>query len=1120
MNVFNLGSIRRKLALLILIAVLPALGILVYSGLEQRSYSIENAKRDALLLTHTMGDTQEEIARSTSQVLATLSLLPEIQALDIQASNTIFQAVLKQNPNYNNIALVDLNGDILASGRAFAGTNLADRKHFQNALATKDFAVGEYIITRMGETVPAFPFAYPLLDKQGTPIAVLTTVIKLASFSHFHDISTLPEKAFVAVTDHRGIRLYYYPAQPETNAVGKPIRAQVWEIADKADEPGIIIGVGSDGLRRIIAFEPIRLTPDGTPYVYVWAGFPEHHITSPAKQILIRNLLFMLVATTVSLFIAWLIGKQTIISPIKNLVTLTRKFAQGDLEVRNDLPEKHGEIGTLTRAFHEMAAELALNQETLRENEARFRLLMDSIDAFVYVADMDTYEILFVNQYGKKLLGDITGKICWQSIQQGQSGPCDFCTNKYLLDEEGRPGEVYSWEFQNTITEQWYDIRDRAIEWTDGRIVRFEIASDITLRKQTESDLEESETRYRSFVHNFQGIAFRGTMDFTPVFFHGAVEKITGYSEKEFISGNPTWDKIIFPDDLPQVLKHGEQMNHTPNFSYQREYRIVRKDGRIRWVYEMAQNICDDSGTPIFVEGTLYDITKRKQLEETLRTNTELISGIFNTVDDGFIVVDRDYRILNANLAYCTQVSLPCEEVVGKPCFELSHHSDIPCHEAGEDCAVKKVFETGEPAVALHKHNDGKGNVIFVETKAFPLRVDSDGVKSVIEVLHNVTERHLLEAEQLKSQKLESIGTLAGGIAHDFNNLLQGIFGFVSMAKLSADQPEKVCTLLDQAENALSMSVNLTGQLLTFAKGGMPVINKTDLRPLIENASRFALSGSRSDYRLTIPEDLWCAETDEGQISQVIQNIVLNASEAMPDGGNIDITAENVEIPSKSKIQLPDGGKFIKVMIRDTGVGILEKHLSKIFDPYFTTKHKGSGLGLATSYSIIRNHGGAIEVISQPDNGTTFLIYLPATEAEQAAPAQPSRAAASGKYRILVMDDDEIVLSVAKEMLLALGHDVEFSMDGTRAIELYSQAFASETPYDLVILDLTIKGGMGGEETVKKLLEIDPNVKAVVASGYSDNPVLSNFRSHGFSAVLNKPYTLNDLKNCLNSLTK
>ena len=342
-------------------------------------------------------------------------------------------------------------------------------------------------------------------------------------------------------------------------------------------------------------------------------------------------------------------------------------------------------------------------------------------------------------------------------------------------------------------------------------------------------------------------------------------------------------------------------------------------------------------------------------------------------------------------------------------------------------------------------------------------------------------------------------------------------FGYITMAKLNYDKKDKSLAMLEQAEQALQMSVNLTTQLLTFSKGGKPVKRRMQLQSVIENAVKFALSGSKAGYRIIVAEDLWAVEADEGQIGQVIQNIVLNADQAMPEGGTIVLTARYVE-PQTAHYKLLGPGKHVEVSISDTGIGIPEKYLQKIFDPYFTTKEKGSGLGLATSYSIIRNHGGVVAVESEVGRGTTFYIYLPAVEAAEVMQKEPAAVPFTGKGNILVMDDEEIVLNITGEMIRALGHDVDFANHGQSAIEKYRAALESGKPYDIVILDLTIRGGMGGRETVQRILEMDPAVIAIVSSGYSDDAVISEYYKYGFKARLSKPYRLEDLRNTLHAL--
>jgi two-component system cell cycle sensor histidine kinase/response regulator CckA len=519
-------------------------------------------------------------------------------------------------------------------------------------------------------------------------------------------------------------------------------------------------------------------------------------------------------------------------------------------------------------------------------------------------------------------------------------------------------------------------------------------------------------------------------------------------------------------------------------------------------------------------DGLSREIAEHKQAEEKITRSEELIRNILDSVDEGFIVVDREYRILTANRAFCMMVGRRHDDIIGKRCYEVSHRIHEPCSLAGEDCVVRQVFDTGKSQVSRHTHTSDGGGVFDVEMRAFPVKDASGAVTSVVKSVSDVTEKSLLEEERLKTQKLQSLGTLAGGIAHDFNNLLQGVLGYISIAKLAAGQREKSAAALENAEKALSLSVNLTNQLLTFSKGGKPVKHQITLTPVIENAAKFALSGSHADYRVEADDGLWQIDADEGQIGQVVQNIVMNAGQAMPDGGRVETVARNVNAPGGDLPQNLAPGPYVEIAIKDSGVGIPEEDLSRIFDPYFTTKEKGSGLGLATTYSIMANHNGMIDVRSPAGKGTTFLLYLPATGAKsRSEKTRPAAAAGSGaRRRVLVMDDEPVIRDVAREIFACLGHEAAFASHGAEAIEKYEAARRTGNPFDVVILDLTIRGGMGGAETVRRLREIDPAVKAIVSSGYSDDDVRADYRKQGFQAFLKKPYDIDALLETLNSV--
>jgi len=374
-----------------------------------------------------------------------------------------------------------------------------------------------------------------------------------------------------------------------------------------------------------------------------------------------------------------------------------------------------------------------------------------------------------------------------------------------------------------------------------------------------------------------------------------------------------------------------------------------------------------------------------------------------------------------------------------------------------------------------------------------------------------IEQRQQAEEELLRARKLESLGVLAGGIAHDFNNFLTVVQGNIEVAKVQLGAAEPAQGFLDQATSACQRAKFLSSQLLTFAKGGAPVRRVASIAQLVLDAVHLARTGSPIGIEVEIAKGLWSAQVDPGQIGQVLHNILINAREAMTGGSNIEVRAENVVIPANPG----DADSRVRISIQDYGHGIPPDVLRRIFDPYFTTKTGGSGLGLATAYAIVIKHGGHISVESTPGFGTVFTVDLPASletplpEAPIAVPMQ------SGSERLLVMDDDEALRILFKAVLTQLGYDVKTAGDGAEAIALYEATKASGTGFDAVLLDLTVTGGMGGMEAAAKLKELDPTLKLIVSSGYSDAPVMSHFAEYGFDAVILKPWTVKEMSEVL-----
>lgn len=628
--------------------------------------------------------------------------------------------------------------------------------------------------------------------------------------------------------------------------------------------------------------------------------------------------------------------------------------------------------------------------------------------------------------------------------------------------------------------------------------------------KRFEQALKETVERYRSVFENTGTATVILGNDLTVTMANMEFEKLSGYSKNE-IENKMDWADFMGGEELERIHAcHAERMENSCKAPTEYEFRFVDKYGNTKDIFIKIGMI---PGTRETI-ASLLDITPLRQAEKMFR-------DLFMNAKIGlYIVQDGKFQMANPEFVKLTGYSQ--EELMGMDSLSL-----VPPKRRE---AVRRnilAMLKGKRALPFEfkaTSKDGREMWIMGTTTS----IEYQGKHAILGNFIEITEKRRLEEDLLRSQKIESLGVLAGGIAHDFNNLLMVIIGNISLAQTCLSDQEKASELLGRARKASMEAKELTQRFIVFSRGGTPMRSVGSISRLLDDSVTLALSGSSVGCEFSIPDGLWPVEFDAGQIREVIRSLVSNAVEAMPGSGLIKVSAENLTISEENQIAGFDieEGRYVKFVIQDEGVGIHPENLPRIFDPYFSTKEKGAqkgmGLGMATAYSIISNHEGYIRVKSSVGFGTTVTIYLPVADIEfsmqdvRPGPKEElDEIPPAGKARVLVMDDEELVREVTAQTLTLMGYDYELSRHGHEAIDLYKKAKESGKPFDLVILDLTVKGGMGGMGAIKRLIEIDRDVRAIVSSGYSNDPVLASYQEYGFCGAIAKPYEIDELRRTL-----
>jgi PAS domain S-box-containing protein len=759
----------------------------------------------------------------------------------------------------------------------------------------------------------------------------------------------------------------------------------------------------------------------------------------------------------------------------------------------------------LLTGFYLSQQRLLASTQHLAESEERYRSLVEGTPNGVCLFDREG-RCLAINRNGLAMLGareqEISGRLFqdyWSQEQQPRLAEA-FA--------QVRAGRLVSFEGGFSPSQGgarfWHVVLNPIKGKNDSLLGSVGILADITEQKQAEEELRASRALLQSLLDSIPDLLMVIDRDYRIVYSNNQGRcSIRPHEE----SSCPRCYQRLHSQDAP-CQDCPAQIVFTTGRTVEQE-KINPDDGRINEVRIFP--IFSVAGQVTMVIEHVRDITERKQVEEALRTRQAKLDGIFRAAPVGIgLLVNRVFKEVNDQV--CIMTGYAREEILEKSARFL-YPSQEEFELVGRE-KYRQIAEQGKGTIETHWLTRD-GILIDVMLSSAPL-FEADNPQEILFTAMNITERKKLEAARYTIDKMESLGIMAGGIAHDFNNVLMAILGNISLVGLAAT-PNEIQERLGDAEQGCRQAMLLAKQLLTFAKGGAPVKKPDDLRLIVQEAARLALSGSKSKTTFAFPEDLWNVDVDRGQMHQVFTNLLINADQAMPLGGQIHIQAGNYTVKGTASTTLIRGD-YVLVTISDQGVGIAPDQLDKIYDPYYSTKQKGSGLGLATVYSIVKQHGGLITCESKLGRGATFHLYLPALEQSEKIKKLGGKKLFSGHGRILVLEDDATVRNVMGRMLTKLGYDPVFAPEGQEALDLFDQARTNWQPFDLVILDLTIPGGKGGLETLQGLLALEPRTKAIVSSGYADDPVLANFHEFGFCGVITKPYRIAELSEIIHKV--
>jgi PAS domain S-box-containing protein len=1114
-------SLRFRLLLVVALGLLPALGLALYTGLAQRKMAEDSAKQLALQLAREAAWQYESLVTHSRGLLVDLVQRPEIRG-DATAGTALCMNLLKSHPEYNNIGVVGLDGTVLFTALgASPSVNIFDRLYFQQALNTRDFSTGEYQVGRITKK-RGVSFGYPVLDATGGVQAVAYCVLDLDWLGRLLTEARLPKNSTLTLIDGNGMILVRHP-EPE-KWVGRTMsEVSIVKMVLSSRTEGTDVGLGADGVQRLYGVVPLSKNGE-TGKTCVAVGVPTALAFAEPYKIAKRNLLYLAIIALLAMLVARVVADQYVLQPIQAMVRATKRLAVGDLSARAAVWGRHGELGQLAGAFDEMAEALEKRriesqqvQATLASERNLLRLLIDTFPDLIYVKDTE----------GRFLLGNEAVAHVMAAVSPDELiGKTDFdYYTKELADRfyaedrqvltSGTPLKDMEERYTSCAGPAgWYLTTKVPIRDADGNITGLVgISHDITARKQAAEALR----RERDLIMRIMATSPEGVIMADPqgqiTYANARAEQVMGVTNSEMLQrayNAPEWqitdhEGRPFPEEkLPfaRVVATRQPVTDV-------RYVIERPDGQRVFLSVNGAPLLDQDGEVDGVVLTVEDITAHVRADEELYHSREMLQYVLDNVPQRVFWKDRNSIYLGCNKLLALDAGLTSPEaIIGKNDFELSWKETAALYRADD----KEVMETGTPKTVYEEpQNRPDGRTLWLRSSKVPLH-DRDGkVIGVLGTYEDITERRRLEDELRQAQKMEAVGRLAGGIAHDFNNMLTAILGFseLTLQQLPANSPLR--RHVEQINSAAKHTQLLTRQLLTFSRKQVTDPQLLALNMLVIDTGKMLqhLIGEDIGLEILPGTETDMVRVDRGQIEQVIMNLVVNARDAMPHGGKLIIQTGKAVLDETYLVRHPGValGNYATLSISDTGHGMTPEVKAHLFEPFFTTKPSGmgTGLGLATSYGIVKQASGYISAYSEAGKGTTFVIYLPLVEeeAKTQAPEAETPKPTGGTETILLVEDEAVVREMVGMVLRELGYKVHEAANGEEALLVIERN--GKQNIDLLITDLVMPR-MGGKELASRMQVSHPKTKILFISGYTGELVVRQGELAPDTDFLQKPF--------------